>query len=70
MNIQAIYYRKTKRTVDLTNLNGALHDILTINGVIEDDSYKYVAATDGSRVRFDKENPRTEVIITVYEDGE
>lgn len=64
INIKAIYYMGTRRTVDITNLNSALHDILQHYGVIAGDDMKIVLATDGSRVRYDKERPRTEVTIT------
>lgn len=64
VNVQAIYYMPTKRVVDLTNLHEALHDILTHYDVVADDNSRIVVSTDGSRVRYDKENPRTEVLIT------
>ena len=67
VNVQAIYYMPTRRRVDLTNLHEALHDVLVKCEVLEDDNCKIIAATDGSRVRYDKENPRTEVIITELE---
>lgn len=63
VNIKALYYMPTQRRVDLTNLNSALHDILVKAGVIEDDNCKIVVSTDGSRVLYDKSNPRTEVEI-------
>lgn len=55
----------TKKKVDITNLNSALHDVLTKYRVIADDDSKIAGATDGSRVRYDKNNPRTEVYISV-----
>ena len=64
INIKAIYYMPTRRTVDITNLHSALHDVLVHWKVIEDDNCKIVVSTDGSRVRYSKENPRTEVEIT------
>lgn len=67
-NIKAIYYMPTRRRVDITNLHSALHDILVHYKVIADDNCKIVIATDGSRVRYDKANPRTEVIITEVEE--
>lgn len=70
VNIKAIFYMPTRRRVDLTNLNQALHDILVENGCIEDDSCRIIVSTDGSRVRYDKENPRTEVTITPAKDAE
>lgn len=64
INIKAIYYMGTRRTVDITNLHSALHDILQHYRVIAGDDMKIVISTDGSRVRYDKANPRTEVTIT------
>lgn len=64
VNVEAHFYMKTRRRVDLTNLNQALHDILVKCGVIEDDNSTIIVGTDGSRVHYDKENPRTEVVIT------
>lgn len=64
VNVKALYYMKTRRRVDLTNLNEALHDVLVKYGVLEDDNNLIVASTDGSKVLYDKENPRTEVEIT------
>ena len=36
-------------------------------GVIEDDNSRIIVSMDGSRVRYDKENPRTEVTIEMVE---
>lgn len=57
----------TRRIVDIINLHSALHDILVRYRVIEDDNYRIVASTDGSRVMYDKLHPRTEVEITSTE---
>lgn len=64
VNIKAIYYMKTRRIVDLVNLNEALCDVLTHYNIIQDDNSRIVASMDGCRVRHDKDNPRTEVIIS------
>lgn len=64
LNVKAIYYMKTKRKVDLNNLHNALHDVLVHYEVIDDDNSEVIAATDGSRVKYDKEFPRTEITIT------
>lgn len=64
INLKAVYYRKTKHRVDLINLHGALHDILIKCGCILDDNCNIIVSTDGSRVYYDKDNPRTEVTIT------
>ena len=67
VNVAAKFYIPTRRRVDLTNLNEALHDILVNYGILTDDNAKIIVSTDGSRVYWDKENPRTEVIITAVE---
>lgn len=69
VNIKAVYYMPTNRRVDLCNLHEALCDILVKYGVIADDNFKIVHSMDGSRVYKDKENPRTEILITKVEDG-
>lgn len=66
VNVRAVFYMPTKRRVDLTNLLQALCDIMVKYGVIEDDNSTIVTGFDGSRVEYDKENPRTEVWIDEY----
>lgn len=63
VNIKCIYYMPTKRRVDITNLLSATHDVLVKYKVIEDDNSKIVYSVDGSRVFYDKNNPRTEISI-------
>ena len=67
MNIEAHYYMKTQGVVDLSNLHEAIHDIMVKTGVIVDDEAYFIVSTDGSRVHYDKDNPRTELIITPAE---
>lgn len=67
INIKCTYYMPTKRKVDITNLMSATHDILVHYGVIADDNRDVVVSVDGSRVYYDKKNPRTEIEITQYE---
>lgn len=67
VNVKAHFYMKTRRRVDLTNLNEALHDVLVGCGTLEDDNAAIVVSTDGSRVYYDREFPRTEVWITPAE---
>ena len=64
VNIKAIFYMPTRRKVDLTNLLEALDDVLVKGRVIEDDNCSILYSHDGSRVFYDKDNPRTEVEIT------
>ena len=68
VNVKALYYMGTHRKVDIANLHSALHDILVHYGVLADDNSKIIASTDGSRVLYDKDKPRTEVVITRMED--
>ena len=63
INVKAVYYMPTRRGVDLCNLHEALCDVLVRYGVVEDDNYKSIESMDGSRVEYDKHNPRTEVTI-------
>ena len=67
VNVKCVYYMPTRRRVDLTNLMEATHDILVNCGVLADDNSKVIVSVDGSRVDYDKENPRTEIEITEVE---
>lgn len=67
LNIACVYYMKTRRKVDLTNLLSATMDCLVKAKVIEDDNCKIAYSHDGSRVFYDKENPRVEITITEVE---
>ena len=63
VNVKALFYMKTKRKVDLTNLLEALDDVLVKGGLLVDDNSTIIAGHDGSRVLYDKNNPRIEVEI-------
>lgn len=67
VNVKALFYMRTRRHVDLTNLNEALHDTLVRCGILEDDNCCVIVSTDGSRVYYDYNCPRTEVTITETE---
>lgn len=70
VNVKCVFYRATKRAVDLTNLLAAIDDILVKYGVIADDNRNILASHDGSAVYWDKERPRTEITITEKGDYE
>lgn len=57
------FYMGTRRKVDLTNLLESADDILVRGGVLEDDNCNVIVSHDGSRVYYDKDNPRTEIDI-------
>lgn len=63
VNVKAVFYTKTKRRIDLVNLEQALLDVLVKYGVLADDNSEIVYSMDGSYVDYDKERPRTEVEI-------
>lgn len=70
VNVKAIFYTESRRRIDITNLLSALDDMLVKAEVIEDDCRDIVVSHDGSRVYWDKQNPRIEVEITKVEDYE
>lgn len=65
-NVQCLFYMATRRKTDLTNLLEAADDCLVRAGVLLDDNNTVIASHDGSRVLYDKVNPRTEILITEY----
>ena len=66
VTVQAVFYMRERRRVDLTNLLEALDDVLVHAGLLADDHCKIIVSHDGSRVDYDKEHPRTEVTIRSY----
>lgn len=63
VNVKCIFYRDSRRRVDLSNLISACNDILVKYGVLADDNRNVIYAQDGSRVFYNKEHPRTEITI-------
>lgn len=63
VNIKCVFYRSTRRRVDLVNLLECVADILTENHIISDDNRNVMYAVDGSRVYWDKASPRVEITI-------
>lgn len=68
VNIKCLFYMPTKRRVDLTNLLEAIDDVMVKAGLLADDDFTVIESHDGSRVLYDKDNPRTEVYIE-YQDA-
>jgi Holliday junction resolvase RusA-like endonuclease len=69
VNVECKFYMGTRRRVDLNNLLECATDVLVLAGVLLDDNSNIVVSHDGSRVHYDKENPRTEIVITEVGDG-
>lgn len=63
VNIKCLFYMPSRRKCDLTNLLEAIDDILVKVRLLADDNYTVIYSHDGSRVFYDKQNPRTEVYI-------
>ena len=66
--VAAVFYMPTRRRVDLTNLLEAAHDTLVAAKILADDNNTIIASVDGSRVKYDKDNPRTEITIEELEE--
>lgn len=67
VEVKCLFYMPTRRRVDLTNLLESIDDVLVRAGVLKDDHSGIIVSHDGSRVLYDKDNPRTEVYIADYE---
>ena len=63
VNVKCLFYMPTKAKCDLTNLLEAIDDVMVKGRLLADDNYTVIQSHDGSRVFYDKENPRTEVYI-------
>lgn len=64
VNVRIHFYLNHARKTDLSNLLEGPADLLVAAEVLADDNYKILAGFDGSRVFIDRENPRTEILIT------
>lgn len=69
VNVKCVFYMATRRRVDLTNLLEAADDVLVKRGVLLDDHSGIIVSHDGSRVRYDRDRPRTEIEIEEVEIG-
>lgn len=67
VNVKCLFYMKTRRKVDKSNLEASIHDLLVDCGILADDNRDIIAGTDGSRVFHDPDNPRVEITITKME---
>lgn len=66
VNVKVLFYMKTLGRVDSLNLLATIDDLLVSCGILADDNSRIVVSHDGSRVLYDKDNPRTEITITRY----
>ena len=70
VHIRYLFYMGTRRKVDKLNLQAAADDLLVNAGILKDDHSGIVCSHDGTRVLYDKANPRTEIYITDFEQEE
>lgn len=70
VHIKYLFYKGTRHRVDALNLAEAADDILVEAGILADDNSNIVKHHDGTRVLYDKQNPRTEIYIYEYEEEE
>lgn len=70
VNVKCLFYMKTRGRVDSLNLLATIDDLLVACGILKDDNSRIVVAHDGSRVLYDKDNPRVEITITQMLDPE
>ena len=64
VQVTYLFYKETRRLCDDLNHSAALDDILVQAGILADDNRDIVANHDGTRVYYDRENPRVEITIT------
>ncbi len=64
VNIKCVFYRGSRRKSDLVGYLQSIQDILVEAKILLDDNSDIVVSTDGSRVEYDKYEPRTEIVIT------
>lgn len=63
VNVKCLFYMSTHRKCDLTNLLECIDDVMVKTGLLSDDNCSIIVSHDGSRVLYDKDNPRTEIEI-------
>lgn len=68
VRVQYLFYMATRRKVDSLNLCAAADDLLVEAGILADDDSNIIKSHDGTRVLYDKQNPRTEIYIHTYEE--
>lgn len=77
MNLKVLFYMDKIIKIDLSAMYEGIQDVLAGNAgvgklepsiyqIIEDDSIRFIGSHDGSRVFYDKINPRTEVYLTEF----
>lgn len=64
VNVKVTAYVERRSKVDLANMLNAVDDILVKYKTVNDDNRNVIYGHDGSRILYDKDNPRVEITIT------
>lgn len=64
INLKCLFYCQKRYKGDLVGYLQCIQDILVDFEILEDDNRNIVASLNGSMVLYDKENPRTEIVIS------
>lgn len=70
VTVKCLFFMPTHRRCDLTNMLEAIDDTLVKYQVLKDDNCNIIVSHDGSRVKYDKYSPRTEIYIERYKENE
>lgn len=70
VHVKYLFYMATRRKVDILNLQAQADDLLVHANILADDNSNIVKSHDGTRVLYDKQNPRTEIYIYDYKEGD
>lgn len=57
------FFMQTKGLVDLSALYEGIQDLLVKREILADDNSRIIIGHDGSRVYYDKDNPRMEILV-------
>ena len=64
VNVCCLIYRSDNRRTDLVNHLNTACDVLVKSGILADDNSRIIASMNGSKVLYDKDNPRVEIYIS------
>lgn len=71
VKVHYVYYSKSNNNPDLDNFIGTVkkffQDSLVEHGLLEDDNINFIVANSEAYGGCDKDNPRVEAFITVFE---
>ena len=68
VEVRALFHMPSKQRPDLCNLMQSIADILEKAGIIEND--RNIASWDGTRLMVDRDEPRVDIEIRKWEEGE